>query len=187
MSKALRRFLELPETDADPNLARVSSHSLRATAPSWCSKFGLTEDERSVLGRHNSSVKTTQAIYSRDLCAVPTRKLQHIICESHEGRFLPDNKRSQHPPMQRTRALLTQALPQVRRAIHPMTMPRSRLVENPAWRRRKKRKSGAGSYIASLGFCMYSRCGKRLTKRYSIASFEDMSWTMQCRTCKRTL
>ena len=55
---------------------------------------------KSVLGRHSSSIKTTQAIYSRELAAAPARKLQDMIREIAEGRFFPDNSRSSYFPSQ---------------------------------------------------------------------------------------
>lgn len=47
---------------------KVSSHSMKATALSWCAKYGIDEDNRAILARHASSVKGATAVYSRDQC-----------------------------------------------------------------------------------------------------------------------
>ncbi|CAE7831241.1 unnamed protein product [Symbiodinium sp. CCMP2592] len=74
VGKMLRAFLGLPEEVTDPS------------------------DLKSILGRHASSVKTTQAIYSRELSAAPVRRLQDMIREVAAGNFFPDNSRSSYFP-----------------------------------------------------------------------------------------
>lgn len=51
---------------------KVSSHSLKHTSLSWCAKYGLHEDIRTLLGHHELPGKS-YAVYSRD---VLTRPLQ---------------------------------------------------------------------------------------------------------------
>ncbi|CAE7037204.1 unnamed protein product [Symbiodinium sp. CCMP2592] len=94
VGKMLRAFLGLPEEVTDPSAPRVTAYSLRGTCLGWGGKFGFDED----LGRHASSVKTTQAIYSRELSAAPVRRLQDMIREVAAGNFFPDNSRSSYFP-----------------------------------------------------------------------------------------
>ena len=47
----------------------VTSHSLKATGLSWASKFGLSEYDRAVLGRHSST--TSIVLVKCDLCKGP--------------------------------------------------------------------------------------------------------------------
>ena len=96
MSKSLRAFLGQPENPGQSDGQKINSHSLKATCLSWASKWGLTDFDKAVLGRHASCAKTSQAIYSRDLCAGPVRKLQQIIVEISSAQFRPDCKRSSY-------------------------------------------------------------------------------------------
>ncbi|CAE7032352.1 unnamed protein product [Symbiodinium sp. CCMP2592] len=98
VGKMLRAFLGLPEEVTDPSAPRVTAYSLRGTCLGWGGKFGFDEDLKSILGRHASSVKTTQAIYSRELSAAPVRRLQDMIREVASGNFFPDNSRSSYFP-----------------------------------------------------------------------------------------
>ncbi|CAE7221237.1 unnamed protein product [Symbiodinium sp. CCMP2592] len=52
-------------------------------------KFGFDEDLKSILGRHASSVKTTQAIYSRELSAAPVRcaPAQRILSPAYQAEW----------------------------------------------------------------------------------------------------
>ena len=76
----------------------VTSHSLKATCLSWCSKFGVDNEVQNMLGRHSDAVRGSAPLYSRDLCAAPVRKLQHIILQIHRGLFAPDATRSRYFP-----------------------------------------------------------------------------------------
>ncbi|CAE7210435.1 unnamed protein product [Symbiodinium sp. CCMP2592] len=98
VGRALRAFLGEPEEIIDASVPRVTAYSLRGPCLGWGSKFGFDEDLKSILGRHASSVKTTQAIYSRELAAAPVRKLQDLIREIVAGRFMPDSSRSSYFP-----------------------------------------------------------------------------------------
>ena len=73
--------------------ARVSSHSLKATALSWASKFGLAIPDKAILGRHSSATTEAHAIYSRDLSVSSVMKLQDIILRISRLEFQPDNPR----------------------------------------------------------------------------------------------
>ena len=70
---------------------QVSSHSLKRTTLSWGSKYGLTQDEKSILGRHASATLGSQAVYSVDLASAPARALQKVILDIASGSFRPDN------------------------------------------------------------------------------------------------
>ena len=73
---------------------RVSSHSLKATLLSWCSKFGINEHHQNMLGRHSDALKGAAPLYSRDLAVAPARSLQQVLAEVHLGNFVPDAPRS---------------------------------------------------------------------------------------------
>ena len=89
----LRQFLPEPEEGR-----LVTSHSLKATCLSWCSKFGADNEVQNMLGRHSDAVRGSAPLYSRDLCAAPVRKLQRIILQIHRGLFAPDSTRSRYFP-----------------------------------------------------------------------------------------
>ena len=82
---------------------RISSHSLKATLLSWCSKFGINEHHQSMLGRHSDALKGAAPLYSRDLAVAPARSLQLVLAEVHLGKFVPDAPRSvafpERPPL----------------------------------------------------------------------------------------
>ena len=94
VSRILRRFLGLGEPAAGCQSEIVSSHSLKATMLSWCARYGLTPQTRSLLGRHTSCLNETFAIYSRDLVCAPVAELQMVIDAVHSGDFCPDSDRS---------------------------------------------------------------------------------------------
>ena len=91
VTKLLRLLFEVTEPElGEP---RVSSHSLKATMLSWCSKAGLPVYDKAILGRHSSSYNEAQAVYSRDLAIGSVMKLQDIIWQIHSNVFMPDNTR----------------------------------------------------------------------------------------------
>ena len=71
----------------------VTSHSLKCTTLSWCSKYGLDEPTRTLLGHHELPGKSMQC-YSRDLLARPLAKHQAMLLNVRLGNFLPDCSRS---------------------------------------------------------------------------------------------
>ena len=91
VTKFLRLLFESNETNIDG--PRVSSHSLKATALSWASKFGLPIPDKAILGRHASATTEAHAIYSRDLAVASVMKLQDIILRISRLEFQPDNPR----------------------------------------------------------------------------------------------
>ena len=72
----------------------LTSHSLKVTTLSWCSKGGVCKEHRRLLGRHSSAVVDADSIYARDLMI----SLVRIIAAVCEGRFYPDAPRSQYWP-----------------------------------------------------------------------------------------
>ena len=89
-SEFLRSFLKAPKTES----RRVSTHSLKSTAISWCSKMGMPEESRSILARHASSVKNPVALYSRDLLSPVLREFDEILEKIFRKQFEPDRSRS---------------------------------------------------------------------------------------------
>ncbi|CAL1147099.1 unnamed protein product [Cladocopium goreaui] len=94
-SSEVTKFLGLLFECNDNNVGgpRVSSHSLKATALSWASKFGLPIPDKAILGRHASATTEAHAIYSRDLSVASVMKLQDIILRISRLEFQPDNPR----------------------------------------------------------------------------------------------
>ena len=94
-SSEVTKFLRLLfESDEGANGdARISSHSLKATALSWASKFGLAIQDKAILGRHSSATTEAHAIYSRDLAVASVMKLQDVIMQIARFEFQPDNPR----------------------------------------------------------------------------------------------
>ena len=86
----LRKLLGAPKTQE----RRLSSHSMKSTAISWTSKFGLNFEARALLARHSSSVSNPTALHSRDLLSPVMRSFVHLISEIHGGQFVPDATRS---------------------------------------------------------------------------------------------
>ena len=89
-SEFLRNFLKAPKTES----RRVSTHSMKSTAISWCSKAGLSEESRSLLARHASSVKNPVALYSRDLLSPVLREFDGVLEKICLKQFEPDRSRS---------------------------------------------------------------------------------------------
>ena len=93
-STFLRMLIGATAVQPADSMPVVSSHSAKATLLSWAAKYGLSEQTRSILGRHASATTGTYAFYSRDLCVAPTRELQEVIDEIFKGNFNPDAPRS---------------------------------------------------------------------------------------------
>ena len=80
----------------DERLQRISSHSLKRTPLAWCSKFGVSEPVRSVLGRHVSATAGSQAIYAVDLATSATKEFERVLACVATGVFNPDNPRAEY-------------------------------------------------------------------------------------------
>ena len=92
ISDILKAFLSCPHDRF------LTSHSLKVTTLSWCSKGGVVKEHRRLLGRHASAVVDADSIYARDLMISPVESLDRIIAAICEGRFYPDAPRSQYWP-----------------------------------------------------------------------------------------
>lgn len=99
-SLEVSRFLNLAlHGNIEPSdEVRVTSHSLKATCISWCSKFGLPPSDKAILGRHSSSVNESTAVYERDMSVHAVSLLQHVIDNISENKFFPDAPRSEYFP-----------------------------------------------------------------------------------------
>ena len=86
----LRHLLAAPKTEH----RRVSTHSLKSTAMSWASKFGVSEQHRAVLARHVGTVTTATSVYSRDLLSPVLREFDMMLVAIKTGDFKPDASRS---------------------------------------------------------------------------------------------
>lgn len=71
-----------------------SAHSMKSTALSWCSKFGLDENTRAILGAHSLSRFAVIFTYSRDTLARPLIEFAKVVSAIRIGSFLPDSTRS---------------------------------------------------------------------------------------------
>ena len=92
ISNILKVFLSCPDDRF------LTSHSLKVTTLSWCSKGGVSKEHRRLLGRHSSAVVDADSIYARDLMYDPVESLDRIMSAICEGRFYPDAPRSQYWP-----------------------------------------------------------------------------------------
>ena len=72
----------------------IGTHSLKATALSWCSKFGLELSDRRALGYHQTNADRSVNTYARDAMAAPLRSLQKVISAISDQKFFPDKTRS---------------------------------------------------------------------------------------------
>ena len=70
----------------------ASSHSLKSTPLSWCSKYGIPEADQNVLGRHVAM--GSKHVYARELIAKPLRSFEEVIKAIREKTFDPDRARS---------------------------------------------------------------------------------------------
>ena len=97
VSSEVTKFLRLCFEDGPQTVsggARISSHSLKATALSWCGKYGVSPADQAILGRHASSYNETSIVYSRDASVRAVRKLQEVLLAISRSEFNPDAPRS---------------------------------------------------------------------------------------------
>ena len=94
--RLLRILLGLPIERPGKGVPGVTSHSLKATGLSWATKFGLSEYDRAVLGRHShsSSTSSASAIYARDLAFPSVKKFEGVLSAIFDKSFRPDAPRS---------------------------------------------------------------------------------------------
>jgi hypothetical protein len=75
-------------------LAKLGSHSCKATTLSWMAKGGLAKDDRKWLGGHLERNEMSMASYSRDMLAGPLRRMKRLMTAITLGEFKPDESRS---------------------------------------------------------------------------------------------
>ena len=92
-SKWLRDVLILTGSSKS-EVSNVSTHSLKATTLSWCSKAGVSEERRRLLGYHTQPGSVALLHYSRDALSGPLRALEHVMELIRNKKFFPDSSRS---------------------------------------------------------------------------------------------
>eukprot|EP00971_Amphidinium_carterae_P338550 6475942-Amphidinium_carterae.1 len=80
--------------EALPDVAGISTHSLKCTLLSWAAKYGLDRETRQILGYHMVSGSRSALHYSRDEQASPLRHLLRVVNAVAYGNFHPDAGRS---------------------------------------------------------------------------------------------
>ena len=73
---------------------KITTHSLKATGLSWCSKLGISEEHRAILARHAKSVQGATVLYSRDLLSSALRSFERVLQSIKGQTFHPDKSRS---------------------------------------------------------------------------------------------
>ena len=91
MSTWLNKILAMTLGTVEPGL---TSHGLKSTPLSWCSKVGLSEEDRHILGHHSMTGKRSLVVYARDTQSAPIRRFEGVISDIRHGNFFPDSTRS---------------------------------------------------------------------------------------------
>ena len=78
---------------------KIVSHSLKATALSWCAKRPIGKEFRRALGHHLDSSDKSIATYSRDFLFSALLELDKLLAEIESKLFFPDSSRSQRASM----------------------------------------------------------------------------------------
>ena len=73
---------------------RITTHSMKSTAISWCSKWGLGGEDRAVLARHQTAAQGSTALYSRDIITSALRRFDGVLAKIRQEMFHPDANRS---------------------------------------------------------------------------------------------
>ena len=89
-SEFLRLILGQPKSA----IRRLSTHSLKSTAISWTSKFGLGLETRAILARHATSLSNPTVLYSRDIISAALREFDKVLADIRDSCFQPDRTRS---------------------------------------------------------------------------------------------
>ncbi len=87
-------FLRLALGQAKTMQRRVSTHSLKSTAISWTSKYGVGLETRAILSRHATSLSNPTVLYSRDIIPAAMREFDKVLTDIREQWFQPDRTRS---------------------------------------------------------------------------------------------
>ncbi len=72
---------------------RLRSHSCKRTTLAWCSMFGVSWQDRLILGGHSMGMRSV-ITYSRDLVARPLLQLEQVLEAVRDESFKPDETRS---------------------------------------------------------------------------------------------
>lgn len=75
---------------------RLTSHAMKVTGLSWCSKAEVPREQRRLLGRRASSLKDADSVYSHDLAFSPVRAFAWVLTVIRDGLFEPDQPRSMY-------------------------------------------------------------------------------------------
>eukprot|EP00435_Cladocopium_sp_Y103_P006234 s491_g2.t1 len=95
-SQEMNAFIKklFQSSNIDTEGRRFSTHSCKATAISWCSKYDVGPEQRAVLARHFTSVQGPTALYSRDLLTAALRSFIRVLEAIRTEIFFPDRSRS---------------------------------------------------------------------------------------------
>jgi hypothetical protein len=91
-SKWLRQLLDVQKTGS--SAAVISTHSLKRTVLSWAAKYGISREERSILGYHVIPGLSTMLHYSVDEQVTPLKRLHEMFRDIRSGDFNPDQTRT---------------------------------------------------------------------------------------------
>ena len=72
---------------------RLTSHSCKRTTLAGSSMFGVSWQDRLILGGHSMGMRSVMT-YSRDVVARPILKLEEVLQAVRDGSFRPDETRS---------------------------------------------------------------------------------------------
>eukprot|EP00974_Lingulodinium_polyedra_P066397 6426348-Lingulodinium_polyedra.AAC.1 len=90
----LRRLLSTHGGVEASDAAEWSARSLKATALSWLSKYGIKGALKRQLGYHSKPKDRVPAEYNRDANAAALRVLADVVLAIRSRQFLPDATRS---------------------------------------------------------------------------------------------
>ena len=83
----LRRTLAGVSNLTTDQVGKISAHSLKVTALSWCAKRAVPAGVRRLLGYHVKPKDRSPATYARDAMAEPLRALEGVIKDITSGVF----------------------------------------------------------------------------------------------------
>ena len=95
-SQELNSFIKKLFANGGRSIAgrKITTHSMKATGLSWCSKLGISQEHRSILARHATSVQGATVLYSRDLLSSAMRSFNSVLSSIRAQTFQPDKSRS---------------------------------------------------------------------------------------------
>ena len=95
-SQEMNQFIKKLFADGGRQIAgrKLTTHSMKATGLSWCSKMGVPQEHRSILARHATSVQGATVLYSRDLLSSALRSFEAVLAAIRGQTFQPDKSRS---------------------------------------------------------------------------------------------